>query len=1040
MDLAVLFAEARARPDLGAGKIWSPVAGGGQRPSSIYARGVWSLETAALDIESVSRTQPRVKQPVQHIMIALTEAESATIDDEKLIRLSEAAIDRAGFAGHQAVFTVHRDTPNAHCHVAVASVHAHTLKAWDRYHGWNRLHWALRELELENGMQLEHGLAVVRDAGLPTQRIEPATKAEREVWAREQGLAKERLEDHARSFLSDSDGLELPEDRRERIVTKLRKMLDDVAERHEQPLRADVHLIAAGLAATIEPGAEGALRLRLMDRAEEKKVVRESTDSLGDAVQRVAKWTPSNVVFDVPLRELAPGPLDAGGKGTIDERWRQAEAIARRAWLADLGDVARSERELLPHVTRDPGRIARDIVAAGSALFTVEDIDRWTCSRLSDGGPELSDRVLRSDPTLVVRSADTEHPLLTTRSQLDLERHVFDVASTVTQQRNPLFDRAKLDRAFSDVEAEETKAQGKPFRFTEEQRAVLDLLEHRYGTTNGVAGAGKSKLMAVVRRYAELTGQPVVGLATAQLAAENLAKKSGIASVNSTRGLVLEKARGKDLVASNGIVIVDEYSMTSLDSAKEILDRIADRPAASVLYLGGGAQLPNIEAGNTHRVLTQAAEQHGHHRELTEVFRQRVGSAVEWMRDVVPTLDRAILEADRAGARRGFAEFDAHGHLVYHEDRKSEIAGKADDIVQAYQRGVRVIAPGCERIEVKYVNRAVRERLGHVGKGILYDLEGRKREFSPDDRVVFTKNAESKLGVLNGYTGTVVAVEPRRISVKLDGGRTVDVDPQAYPHLEWGYAVTTYKSQGLGDPLVVASITKSDDARSAYVALTRCEEFLHVHTRLLPFDPSHTPADRDKELLEHLTSDAALRPADDALLFEETVRRTGGEHTPWARAVRRGLEHDADPLRQQHRAEMAERSEARGQAIVERLTTYGQKREAAGEKKMAGIAAHERRDLERIDERHALESFVTWAKRRQADVERQAPFLERQAEREAQRVSQRQDHDVKVAVGQALAQEEQRRAQRPPAPALQQTPAPKIDDEPQQKKSHGMRR
>jgi hypothetical protein len=384
------------------------------------------------------------------------------------------------------------------------------------------------------------------------------------------------------------------------------------------------------------------------------------------------------------------------------------------------------------------------------------------------------------------------------------------------------------------------------------------------------------------------------------------------------------------------------------------------------------------------------------------------------------------------------------------------IAGKADDIARAYQRDVKVIAPGCERIAVKYVkyvkyvNRAVRERLGHVGKGILYDLEGRKREFTPDDRIVFLKNAESKLGVLNGYTGTVVAVEPRRISVKLDGGRTVDVDPQAYPHLEWGYAVTTHKSQGMGDPLVVASITKSDDARSVYVALTRCEENLHVHTRLLPFDPSHSPEERAKELLEHLTSDAALRPADDALLFEETVRRTGGEHTPWAKAVRRGLEHDADPLRQQHRAEMAERSEARGAAIVDVLTRYRQQRDHAGAldepkrvKKLAQLDAGERRDLERIDQRHALESFVSWATRRVKEIEREAPFLDRLAEREDLRRVQRSEHDVKVAVNEALErtrQAERTRAQRPPAPARQQTPAPKIDDEPQQKKSRGMRR
>jgi hypothetical protein len=275
------------------------------------------------------------------------------------------------------------------------------------------------------------------------------------------------------------------------------------------------------------------------------------------------------------------------------------------------------------------------------------------------------------------------------------------------------------------------------------------------------------------------------------------------------------------------------------------------------MYLGGGAQLENILAGNTHRVLSEAAEEHGHHRELTEVFRQNVGSDVEWMRAVVPALDKAILEADRIAAKRCFREFDNHGHIV------------------------KVSAPGCERIEVKYVNRAVRERLGHVGKGILYQLEHRKREFSPDDRIVFTKNAEAKLGVLNGYAGTVLAVAPDNIRVKLDGGHTVDVDPAKYPHLERGYAVVTHKAQGADGTLVVSSITRSDTARSAYVALSRCTDELRVHTGLKAEGTAET--EKRHEVLEHLVSDASLRAKDDALLVEQTVARTGGPDTLWAK-------------------------------------------------------------------------------------------------------------------------------------------------------------
>jgi hypothetical protein len=106
---------------------------------------------------------------------------------------------------------------------------------------------------------------------------------------------------------------------------------------------------------------------------------------------------------------------------------------------------------------------------------------------------------------------------------------------------------------------------------------------------------------------------------------------------------------------------------------------------------------------------------------------------------------------------------------------------------------------------------------------------------------------------------------------------------------------------------------------SAYVTLTRCEGLPRAHARPLPFDPARPQAEKHKDLIEHLTSDASLLPKDDAQLFEETVRRTGGPNTPWAKAVRREIEEDGDPLRQQHRAEMNERFQARAYAVTQLL-------------------------------------------------------------------------------------------------------------------------
>ena len=114
---------------------------------------------------------------------------------------------------------------------------------------------------------------------------------------------------------------------------------------------------------------------------------------------------------------------------------------------------------------------------------------------------------------------------------------------------------------------------------------------------------------------------------------------------------------------------------------------------------------------------------------------------------------------------------------------------------------------------------------------------------------------------------------------------------------------------------MIPTLAKNDDARSAHVALTRCETGLRVHTRL----------ERD-ELLSHLSSPTSLRPKDDALLFEEIVRGTGGPDTFWATSVRSAMAKENDPLRNEHRAEMRQRTEARDRAVMQIVRRYNVER------------------------------------------------------------------------------------------------------------------
>ena len=716
--------------------------------------------------------------------------------------------------------------------------------------------------------------------------------------------------------------------------------------------------------------------MRLMERAPQGSVRSTWADSFGEVHSRAATWVPTETVFELDPVWIAPSPLDAspaGARARKSQLLEHEEALRRRAWLTDFGDLERSEAEYRGMLAEDPGRISRDIAASGQATFTPDDVDAWISDRLTDPEEwfERANEVLRKDPALEVLSLDSELPLYATKAQRGLERRVADDAGALAAARDLKFNRPALDRAIADEQA----ALG--IAFSQEQLAAFELVERRFGVLQGNAGSAKTTLMSVLRRYAELTQRPIVGFATAQLAAETLGTQARIDAVNQARARAIEAAGGSEMIKPNALVIVDEASMVSFEATRAIFER-AKEQNATVVAIGDEAQLPNIDAGDTMRVLAGIAREHHAYREVKFSYRPRVGSDVEWMRKAIPRGGRAIREQDGAAFRHYLGEFFDRGHVVCHGSREDEIAAKAADIVEATRRGVRVLAPVRSRTDALYTNRAIRHELGLDGTGIAFRFERGVRELAAGDRVLFERNSRT-LDVLNGYLGTVRVVASQVVDVELDGGRMVQFDPRRYRAIDYGWSTTTHKSQSRGDPLVVPTLGKNDDARSAHVALTRCESGLRVHTRL-----------GREELVERLCSSTSLRPKDDALLFDELVQRTGGPDTMWARTVRRALEHDRDPLRQQHREEMAWTRDAQSRELRRILEGNAAARQAAEalpepklRKELARLERVEQADVAAACEKYRLVSFVAWAHQHREQVQRKAELQERRRHFEA---------------------------------------------------------
>src|ERR1700683_439256 len=102
-----------------------------------------------------------------------------------------------------------------------------------------------------------------------------------------------------------------------------------------------------------------------------------------------------------------------------------------------------------------------------------------------------------------------------------------------------------------------------------------------------------------------------------------------------------------------------------------------------------------------------------------------------------------------------------------------------------------------------------------------------ERAFSAGDRVQLTAPAR-ELKAANRELGTVQGIDQDgRLSLKMDGGRQLQLDPRLHPHLDHGYAVTSHSSQGQTADRVLIHVETALAAkdllnnRMTYVAVSR---------------------------------------------------------------------------------------------------------------------------------------------------------------------------------------------------------------------------
>ena len=446
---------------------------------------------------------------------------------------------------------------------------------------------------------------------------------------------------------------------------------------------------------------------------------------------------------------------------------------------------------------------------------------------------------------------------------------------------------------------------------------------------DGIAGAGKTTTLAVVREGAESAGYKVEGFAPTSRAAQTLGD-AGIETMTLQAHLV----RGQRAdTGEQRFYVLDESSLASTRQMHEFIERL--RPNDRVLLVGDTRQHESVEAG---RIFAQLQDAGMKTVRLEEIVRQKDPE----LKQTVEQLARGqVAEAIAGLERQGrIHEFKGHderiaaiakeyakspeGTLVVSPDNRSraEINQaihselQAKSLVASHERRIQILVPRqdltgadrtwAERYNVGDVLRYSRssQETG-IGKGEYarvksvdasnnrltverrdgtersYDprrqqgvsvYREEERAFSAGDRVQLTAPAR-ELKAANRELGTVQGIDQDgRLSLKMDGGRQLQLDPRLHPHLDHGYAVTSHSSQGQTADRVLIHVDTELAAkdllnnRMAYVAVSRgaydAQLFTNAREKLgatLGHDVSHQSA-HGPEVEQDAKQDQAISP------------------------------------------------------------------------------------------------------------------------------------------------------------------------------------
>ncbi|HEO1398262.1 TPA: Ti-type conjugative transfer relaxase TraA [Legionella pneumophila] len=333
----------------------------------------------------------------------------------------------------------------------------------------------------------------------------------------------------------------------------------------------------------------------------------------------------------------------------------------------------------------------------------------------------------------------------------------------------------------------------------------------------GRPGTGKSYLLKPIKEHYEQHNYRVIGAALSGKVAKSLQTDTGIAS--STIASLTYKLVNQQLkLNSNDVLIIDEAGMVDFASMA-LLIREAKKAGSKMILVGDPDQLKPIHKGEIFRGIAALTG----YIELEHIKRQNdLGDRLASMNMAKGMIAEAVDHYHEKGAIVFSETTEAAAQNLIHE-WQTDITktNLQDSVVLAFTRA-----------SVSYLNEQA--RLALKEKQILGQEEITVQGFEKPlkiaigERLLFRQN-DKTLGVRNGDLGIIQSIKSNQFQIKLDSGELLNI-PRSYTKMDYGYALTVHKSQGMTVKHSKVLIdSKYWDRHLSFVAMTRHKDSLKIY-------------------------------------------------------------------------------------------------------------------------------------------------------------------------------------------------------------------